>query len=75
VSAHRIVAKAGKWLLFGGVFAKSIDHPGIQPRPVWRPALASQASNALVATGNYIKKRLVNKHGLDAAADVEIEAE
>lgn len=75
VGAHRIVAKAGKWLLFGGVFAKSIDHPGFQPRPVWRPALASQASNALVAIGGYIKNRLATKHGIDAAADVEIEAE
>ncbi len=71
VAAHRILAKDGGWMFFGGVFAKSIDHPGIQPRPVFRPALESQATNAVVAAAEYSKKRLATKHGLETA-DIEV---
>lgn len=73
VAAHKISGKKGGWLSFGGLFAKSVQHPGFAPRPFMRPALDSQAQAALVAVGNAIKKRLT-KEGLNTA-DVEIEAE
>lgn len=73
VAAHKITAKDTGWLFFGGLFAKSIDHPGLQPRPFLRPALDSQAGAAVVAAAEYTKKRLATKHGLDTF-DVEIEA-
>ena len=71
-AAHRIVAKDGGWLFFGGAFAKAIDHPGITPRPFMLPALVSHAGPAVVAAANYMKARLSSKHGLDTA-DIEIE--
>lgn len=72
--AHRIVAKDGGWLFFGGAFAKAIEHPGIRPRPFMLPALINQATPAVVAAAEYMKRRLSSKHGLDTA-DIEIEAE
>ena len=36
-----------------------------------RPAIDSQAQNAILAAGEYIKKRLSTKHGLDTA-EIEI---
>lgn len=71
VAAHQITAKGGGWLFFGA-FAKSVQHPGLQPRPFMRPALDSQAGAAVVAAAEYTKKRLATKHGLDTS-DVEIE--
>lgn len=68
--AHKITAKKGGTLAFGGGFAKSVTHPGTAPRPFMRPALEARAQDALVAVGEAIKKRLT-KEGLDAA-DVEI---
>jgi HK97 gp10 family phage protein len=73
VAAHRIASKVGGWLSFGGVFSRSVEHPGIQPRPVFRPALDRKATAAVVAAAEYSKKRLASKHGLDTA-DIEIEA-
>ena len=73
VGAHAITARKGGWLFFGGAFAKSVDHPGIAPRPFMRPALDSRAQAAVVAAGEYMKQRLASKHGLDTA-DIEIEA-
>lgn len=70
-AAHSITAKKGGWLFFGK-FAKSVQHPGIKPRPFMRPALDTRARDALLAVGEYIKKRLANKHGLETAG-VEIE--
>ena len=51
-----------------------VQHPGIAPRPFMRPALDGQGKNAIVATGEYVKKRLAKKHGLDTA-DIAVEAE
>lgn len=65
--AHFIVARDGGWMSFGGIFAKSVAHPGARPKPFMRPALDSQASAATVATGEYIKKRLATKEGLDTS--------
>lgn len=72
-AAHKIAARKVPALWFGGWFVKSVNHPGAKPHPFMRPALDSQAQNATVATGNYIKARLATKHGLDTA-DVTIEA-
>ena len=74
VGAHQIAAKKGGWMAFAGVSAKSVQHPGIQPRPFMRPALDSRAQAAVVAAAEYTKKRLATKHGLDTK-DVEIEAQ
>lgn len=49
-------------------------HPGVQARPFMRPALDAQSGAAIVAVGEYIKKRLATKNGLDTA-DIEIEIE
>ena len=51
----------------------SVLHPGSQPKPFMRPALDTQATAAVVAAAEYMKKRLATKHGLDTA-DVVIEA-
>jgi HK97 gp10 family phage protein len=73
-AAHRIVGKPHGALRFGDTMVQSVDHPGIAPRPFMRPALDTQAQAAVVATGEYIKKRLASRHGLDTA-DVTIEAD
>lgn len=72
-AAHKIAALKVPALWFGGLFVKSVNHPGAKPHPFMRPALDSQAQNAVVAAGNYAKVRLATKHGLDTA-DVTIEA-
>lgn len=74
VGAHRIVASKDKSLIFGGLFAKSVDHPGFSPKPFMRPGLDASATQAVVRAAEYMKKRLATKHGLDTS-DVEIEAQ
>lgn len=50
-------------------------HPGARPHPYMRPALDNRAGDALVAAGEYLKKRLATKEGLDTAGiDIEVEA-
>jgi hypothetical protein len=66
VRAHTIFAKAG-WLSFGGIFAKSVQHPGFSPRPFMRPALDRSGGAAVVAAAEYMKKRLATKEGLDTS--------
>jgi HK97 gp10 family phage protein len=73
-AAHKIVAEKDKSLVFGGLFADAVNHPGVTPRPHFRPALDRQAAAALTTTGEYIKKRLT-KQGLDGAADVNLEVD
>jgi len=51
-----------------------ISHPGVSPRPFMRPALDANAEAAIVGAGEYIKKRLAKKNGLDTAG-IEIEVE
>lgn len=46
------------------------DHPGTPARPFMRPAIDSQAQAAVVAAGEYIKKRLT-KNGLNTS-DIDI---
>lgn len=71
--AHNISAKKG-WLSFMGIFVKSVAHPGARPRPFLRPALDSQAQDAVIAAAEYMKKRLATKEGLDTS-DVMIEGD
>lgn len=72
--AHHIAAKKGGFLAFGGIFAKSIAHPGAKPKPFLRPALDQQATAAVVAAAEYMKARLETKHGLDTA-DIVIDGD
>ena len=45
----------------------TVWHPGAKPHPFMRPALDSQASNAVNAAAEYIRRRLETKHGLDTS--------
>ena len=72
-AAHQIKAKKGSALAIGGQMVKVVDHPGAKAQPFMRPALDGHAQNALMAAGEYIKKRLSTKHGIDTA-DIDIEA-
>lgn len=47
------------------------NHPGVHPRPFMRPAFDAESQSAVVAAGEYIKKRLSTKHGINTA-DIEI---
>lgn len=66
--AHPISGKLGGSLFFGGLFVKSVNHPGSKPHPFLRPALDQQVSAAPAAVATYMKERLATKHGLDTAA-------
>ena len=65
--AHNIAARAVGWLSFGGIFRKEVAHPGARLQPFMRPALDAQASAAVVAAAEYMKKRLATKEGLDTS--------
>ena len=67
-AAHGILGKFGGSMFFGGIFTKSVDHPGARPHPFMRPALDSQAQPAVVAAAEYMKNRLATKEGLDTSA-------
>jgi len=73
-AAHKITAKKGKGLFFGGLFVKGVQHPGSRPKAFMRPALDGRAQDAVVAAAQYMKRRLATKNGLDTSS-VEIEAE
>lgn len=72
-AAHVISGRNGGWLSFGGVFARSVDHPGARPHPFMRPALDSQAAAALLAVAEGVKARMT-KEGMDVA-DVLVEGD
>lgn len=72
VATHEIKAKDGGSLFFGSVFASKVVHPGLRPRPFMRPALDSKASEAVVAFGNQVKRRLT-KQGIETP-DIEVDA-
>ena len=61
-----------RFLVIGGqIVGKSVSHPGARAQPFMRPALDENAERAVVAAGEYIKKRLASKHGLDTQ-DIQI---
>lgn len=70
---HLIRAAIGKALTIGAGIkpVMEVSHPGMHAHPFLRPALDSQAQNAVVAAAEYMKKRLATKEGLDTA-DIEI---
>lgn len=70
VKPHDIVAKAGGWLSFLGIFAKAVRHPGFKGRGSMRKALDRSGVAAAVVAGEYMRNRL-EKSGVDVA-DVEI---
>jgi len=57
VAAH-LITKANGVLSFNGIFAKTIQHGGYMARPFLRPALDSEANNAIKAVGAHIRKKL-----------------
>lgn len=64
---HKITARAHKWLSFGGLFAKEVDHPGIvNPHPFMQPARDAAHRPAVIATGNEMKRLLAEK-GVDTS--------
>ena|ERR1035437_2829346 len=73
---HPIKAKPGHFLLLnGGHPLKMIPmHPGFRAHPFLRPALDAKAGEAVVAAGEYMKKRLSTKEGLDTS-EINIEVE
>jgi HK97 gp10 family phage protein len=44
-----------------------VQHPGARAFPFMRPALDAEAQRAVIAVGEYIKKRLATKHGIDTS--------
>lgn len=54
-------------LRFGKRWYRNVRHPGARPYPFMRPALDSRKGAALRATGEYIKRRLARKHGIDTS--------
>lgn len=61
------MAKRGSLKIGSNFVGESIEHPGARSRTFLRPALDSQARNAIIAAAEYIKKRLATKQGLDAS--------
>jgi HK97 gp10 family phage protein len=55
---HEIRPKGHKSLLIAGILRRVVHHPGFAPRPIMRPAMDSRAGAAVVAVGEYVRKRL-----------------
>jgi HK97 gp10 family phage protein len=70
-AAHVITSKSGTVLAFGGAIYRTVDHPGIRPHPVFRPALDTKNAAAVIAVGEMVKKRLTAQ-GINAA-DIEVD--
>lgn len=45
----------------------TVFHPGAKPRPFFRPAFDNKSKAAIKAAGEYVKKRLATKHGINTA--------
>ena len=67
VKPHNIPAKAGGFLAFMGIFARSVAHPGFAARPFLRPALDRSGGAAVVEAAKYMRAKLESKHGLNTA--------
>ena len=57
-AAHLIRVAQAVALSIGGGFAKIVHHPGAQPHPFFRPAIASKTQAAIDAVPKYLAKRL-----------------
>jgi len=60
-AAHRINAKKGGVLSFGGGAYQHVDHPGAQAKPFMRPALDARADDAVAAVAQYINEHIEAK--------------
>jgi len=65
------MVKSGSLVIGGDFVGQSVSHPGAKPSPFMRPAIDSKASEALVAVGNQIRKRLT-KEGLNVPDALEV---
>lgn len=68
------MAKSGSLRIGEHFVGASVAHPGSAAHPFMRPALDAKAMEAVIAVGNYMKKRLATKHGLDTS-DISVEAD
>ena len=66
-AAHRINAKDGGALSFGGNAVQHVDHPGAKAHAFMRPALDARAQDAVIAAAEYMKERLSTQGGLDTS--------
>lgn len=73
-AAHLIKPKHRASLLVAGILRETVNHPGAQPRPFMRPAIDAATPQAIVATVEYIRKRLT-KAGIEAPEVVIEDAE
>lgn len=64
---HEIRPKHAKSLFIAGVFGTLVKHPGARPHPFMRPALDAGAQEAVIASAEYMKKRLATKESLDTS--------
>lgn len=71
-AAHSITARGNRALSFGGLFTKSVLHPGARAKPFLRPSLDSKANEAIEEVGKYIGKRLT-KQGINNSPSLEVE--
>lgn len=44
-----------------------VEHPGAKPKPFLRPALDSEGQNVVLRAADYIRARLLKKHGIDTS--------
>lgn len=62
--AHQIKAKGAGSIVFGGIFSKSVHHPGAKAKPFMRPALDAAAQNgsaAFQAVAEYLRGRITKE--------------
>ncbi len=55
---YEITPKVAGSLFLGGLFAKSVIHKGIKPKPFMRPAFDNYSNAALDAFANYMQTRI-----------------
>lgn len=72
-AAHIIKAKAPNKMLAIGY--AQVQHPGAKKHPFLRPAMDTQATAALEAMREHVRKTLAKKYGLDVPAPVDPDAE
>lgn len=65
--------KSGSLVIGKNFVGDSVHHPGAKKRPFMRPALDAKMGDAVMAAGEYMKKRLATKHGLTQAENIELE--
>lgn len=64
-AAHIIKVRKGRVLALG---VSKVEHPGAKKQPFMRPALDRAGLRAVAAVGEYIRKRLASKYGINVPA-------